>query len=70
MTAAIAMRVRASLRYGDCVALTDGALEVAAGSIHALVGENGAGKSTLMRVVYGLTRPDRGELELGEVVLG
>ncbi len=66
MTAGIAMRVRASLRYGDCVALTDGALEVAAGSIHALVGENGAGKSTLMRVVYGLTRPDRGELELGE----
>ncbi|MBL8623698.1 MAG: ATP-binding cassette domain-containing protein [Myxococcales bacterium] len=61
-----AMRVRASRRFGDCVALADAALEVAAGTVHALCGENGAGKSTLMRVVYGLERADRGELELGE----
>ncbi len=32
------------------------------GEIHALLGENGAGKTTLMRVVYGLTRPDSGEI--------
>ena len=32
------------------------------GQVHALLGENGAGKTTLMNVVYGLTRPDSGEI--------
>ena len=32
------------------------------GQVHALLGENGAGKSTLMNVVYGLVRPDSGEI--------
>jgi simple sugar transport system ATP-binding protein len=32
------------------------------GEIHALVGENGAGKSTLMNILYGLIRPDSGEI--------
>ena len=63
-----ALRVRASRRFGDCVALADAALEVAAGTVHALCGENGAGKSTLMRVVYGLERADAGSLELGDRV--
>ncbi len=34
------------------------------GEIHALVGENGAGKSTLMSILYGLLRPDSGEILL------
>ncbi|HAT44676.1 MAG TPA: ABC transporter ATP-binding protein [Ktedonobacter sp.] len=37
-------------------------LTVRKGEIHALVGENGAGKTTLMNILYGLIRPDSGEI--------
>ncbi len=37
-------------------------LTVRKGEIHALVGENGAGKTTLMNILYGLLRPDSGEI--------
>ena len=37
-------------------------LDVAEGSIHAILGENGAGKSTLMKLIYGVETPDAGEV--------
>jgi len=37
-------------------------LRVEPGRIHAVLGENGAGKSTLMKIVYGVTQPDSGEI--------
>jgi general nucleoside transport system ATP-binding protein len=35
---------------------------VEAGEVHSLVGENGAGKTTLMNILYGLIKPDSGEI--------
>ena len=32
------------------------------GEIHGLLGENGAGTSTLMNILYGLIKPDSGEI--------
>src|SRR5436853_2884086 len=37
-------------------------LRVKPGEIHAVLGENGAGKSTLMKIIYGATRADSGEI--------
>lgn len=34
------------------------------GEVLGLLGENGAGKSTLMNILYGLTRPDQGQILL------
>ncbi len=49
-------------RYPGCLANDGVSLTVEHNQIHALLGENGAGKSTLVKIIYGVTRPDAGEM--------
>lgn len=51
-----------SKRYPQVIALSEVDLSVAAGEIHAVLGENGAGKSTLMNIIGGVTRASSGRI--------
>jgi ABC-type uncharacterized transport system ATPase subunit len=51
-------------RFGGVQANRAVSFSVAAGTIHGIVGENGAGKSTLMGILYGVHRPDAGEVRV------
>lgn len=57
---------RVSKRYGGVRALDAAELTVAAGRVHAVLGENGAGKSTLIKIMAGVVAPDDGRMWLDD----
>jgi len=62
-TAAVELR-GLTKRFGAVLANGGVSLRVETGTIHGLIGENGAGKSTAMKLLYGIYRPDSGEILL------
>ena len=61
MSVAVELR-HISKRFPGVIANKDVSIKVETGTVHALVGENGAGKSTVMKILYGMQRPDSGEI--------
>ena len=49
-------------RFNEVIANNDVYFDLFRGEIHGLLGENGAGKTTLMSVLYGLYKPEAGEI--------
>src|ERR1700716_4360283 len=47
-------------RYGGTTAVSEATFACEPGTITGFLGPNGAGKSTTLRMIAGLTRPDRG----------
>ena len=67
----VALEVRDLVKqYGDRAALRGVDLSVRAGELVAVIGPNGAGKTTLLSILAGVTKPDRGEIELPSGAVG
>ncbi|MGB9374166.1 MAG: ABC transporter ATP-binding protein [Jiangellales bacterium] len=66
------LRIRGLAKHYPSLTVLDGLdLDVAQGSLVALLGASGCGKTTLLRLVAGFDRPDAGSIELdGTVISG
>ncbi|GAA3455230.1 MULTISPECIES: sulfate/molybdate ABC transporter ATP-binding protein [Dactylosporangium] len=53
--------------FGKTPVLRDISVDIASGSLTALLGPSGGGKSTLLRVIAGLERPDTGTVHINDV---
>lgn len=58
-----------SKHFGELHVLQDVSVDIAEGSVTALIGPSGSGKSTLLRCVNLLETPEAGTLRLGEETL-
>jgi len=70
MSAADAIHIEGvTIRYGRKTAVDAATLNIARGSVYALLGRNGAGKSSLVRCMLGEQKPQQGSVALlGEEV--
>lgn len=59
-----------AVSLGGTAVIADISLRVAQGEFVSILGPSGCGKSTLFRLLTGAIRPDRGEIRVGERVLG
>jgi len=50
--------------FGPVRAVEDISIRVAAGEVYGVLGPNGAGKTTFLRMLFGLIRPDEGEIRV------
>ena len=65
MTTPLAVDARGvTKRFGSVLAVDDISLQVAAGEVYGVLGPNGAGKTTFLRMLFGLIRPDAGEIRV------
>ena len=63
MTRPILLQVEGITKaYPGVVANSDVSFAIREGEVHCLLGENGAGKSTMVKMIYGLVKPDSGQM--------
>ena len=56
-----------SKAFGEIQAVDGASFAAADGQITGILGPNGAGKTTCLRMIYGLLKPDQGQVQIGGV---